>query len=363
MLVHDRTTARRRLGDRLQRGVVRALAALPPSAQVRLSGGRPVQVDGQTLNPELQLLLSLRERRGVRPFDGMTPQQARRYVRREARAAQGRPTPVGAVREVEVTGAAGPLRARHYAPDEPGGPHPLLLYLHGGGFVVGDIETYDEPCRVLCRHAGAHVLSVEYRLAPEDPFPAAADDAIAALDWALDHAGELGADPERVAVGGDSAGGNLAAVASRHADRRPALQLLIYPAADMDTERASHALFAEGFYLTAADRLWYHRQYFSGFGGPDNPDPRARSLLDGELGGLPPAFVVTAAFDPLRDEGEAYAEALRAAGTPVLLRRFDGLIHGFINMGGISPACRDALVEIAGTLRGMLRANDLEGGR
>jgi acetyl esterase len=362
MLVHERTN-RRRLRERAQRAGARMLAGLPPRAQVRLSGGRPVQVDGQTLLPELQLLLHARERLGVTPHSEMSPEQARAYVRAEARASAGRPTPVGVVRELEVSGATGPLRARHYTPDETGGPHPLLLFLHGGGFVVGDLDTHDEPCRVLCRHAGAHVLSVDYRLAPEHPFPAAVDDAVAALDWALDHAAELGADPARVAIGGDSAGGNLAAVASQHAERRPALQLLLYPAADMETEHPSHGLFGEGFYLTTADCDWYYVHYFSGPGGPDVDDPRALPLARGRLAGLPPAFVVTAAFDPLRDEGEAYADALREAGVPVLLRRFDGLIHGFANMTGISPACRDALVEIAGTLRGLLRASDEGAGR
>jgi acetyl esterase len=359
MLVHERTN-RRRPRERVEHAVARMLAALPPRAQIRLSGGRPVEVEGQTLHPELQLLLHMRERRGVTPHAQLSPARARAYVRAESRAVAGRPTPVGAVRELEVPGATGPLRARHYAPGETGGPHPLLVFLHGGGFVVGDLDTHDEPCRVLCRHAGVHVLSIDYRLAPEHPFPAAADDAVAALDWALDHAAELGADPARVAIGGDSAGGNLSAVACRHADRRPVLQLLIYPAADMETEHPSHGLFGEGFYLTTADREWYHGHYFSGPGGPDVDDPRALPLARGTLAGVPPALVVTAGFDPLRDEGEAYAAALSEAGVPVLSRRFDGLIHGFANMTGISPACRDALVEIAGTLRGLLRASDGE---
>jgi acetyl esterase len=204
------------------------------------------------------------------------------------------------------------------------------------------------------------VLSVDYRLAPECPFPAAIDDAMAAFEWATANAAELGADPRRVAVGGDSAGGNLAAHVARDARQRPVLQLLIYPAADMDTERPSQSLFAEGFYLTAADRDWYHGHYM---GGAGDEDPRRRPLTEGDLAGLPPAFVVTAAFDPLRDEGEAYADALHAAGTPVLLRRFDGLVHAFINMVGVSPACRDALVEVAGTLRGLLRTTDEERSR
>jgi acetyl esterase len=359
LLVHGRTN-RRRLRDRAQWAGSRLLTALPPSLQLRLSGGAPVVVDGQTLHPELQLLLHVRERIRTTALSELTPEHARGFTRAEARACAGRPTPVGAVRDLEIPGPAGPLRARHYAPAETGGPHPLLVYLHGGGFVLGDLDLYDEPCRVLCRHGGVHVLSVDYRLAPEAPFPAAIDDAVAALEWAHVNAAALGADSERVAVGGDSAGGNLAAQAARDAHHRPCLQLLIYPAADMVTERPSHTLFAEGFYLTAADRDWYHGHYM---GGVEDDDPRRRPLTEGDLAGLPPAFVVTAAFDPLRDEGEAYADALRAAGTPVLLRRFDGLVHAFINMAGVSPACRDALVEVAGTLRGLLGATDEERSR
>jgi acetyl esterase len=359
MLVHGRTD-RRRLRDRAQWAGARLLASLPPRLQVRLAGGAPVVVDGQTLHPELQVLLHARERMGGRSLAELTPERARRLTRAEARAAAGRPTQVGAVRDLEIPGPAGPLPARHYAPVETGGPHPLLVYLHGGGFVLGDLDVHDEPCRVLCRHSGVHVLSVDYRLAPECPFPAAIDDAMAAFEWANANAAELGADPARVAVGGDSAGGNLAAHVARDARQRPVLQLLIYPAADMDTERPSQSLFAEGFYLTAADRDWYHGHYM---GGAGDEDPRRRPLTEGDLAGLPPAFVVTAAFDPLRDEGEAYADALHAAGTPVLLRRFDGLVHAFINMVGVSPACRDALVEVAGTLRGLLRTTDEERSR
>ena len=359
MLVHERTN-RSRLRERANAAGARLLAALPPRLQVRLSGGSPVTVDGQTLNPDVQVLLAARERLGVTPHAAMSPDQARAYVRAESRATSGRATPVGGVSELEVSGGAGPLRARHYVPAEDGGPHPLLLFLHGGGFVVGDLDTHDEPCRVLCRHAGVHVLSVDYRLAPEQPFPAAADDAVAALDWALDHAAELDADPARVAIGGDSAGGNLAAVASQQR-RAPAGAA----AADLPRRRHGdrapvHSLFGAGFYLTTSDRWTGTTHYFSGPGGADVDDPRARPLAGGTLAGAPPALVVTAAFDPLRDEGEAYAAALRDAGVPVLLRRFDGLIHGFVNMTGISPSSRAALIEIAGTVRGMLRTSDEE---
>jgi acetyl esterase len=358
MLVHGRTASDRRaraatrtLFDRVSYHGARALMALPPRLQLRLAGGAPVEVDGQRLLPEVQLLLSLRDRLGAKPMSALSPEHARRASRREGLAFAGPPTPVGGVRDVEIPAAHGTLAARHYTPAEPGGPHPLLVYLHGGGFVIGDLDVYDEPCRLLCRHAGLHVLSVDYRLAPENPFPAAVDDAAVALQWAQAHARELGADPDHVAIGGDSAGGNLAAVASRDAAVRPCAQLLIYPAADPASEHPSVELFAEGFFLTRADRDWYHGHYI----GPEPSDDPLANPLAGAVAGLPPTLVVTAAFDPLRDEGEAYVSALRAAGVPVLLRRFDGLIHGFLNMTGVSPASRAAVVEIGGTLRALAR--------
>jgi acetyl esterase len=354
MLVHGRTKPRRNLRDRLDYRGARMFAALPPRLQVRLAGGAPVRVDGQQLHPELQLLLRMRDRMGARPYAEMTPEQARRQSRREGLAMAGPAEPVGAVHDLQLPGG---LAARHYVPDEPGGPHPLLVYLHGGGFVIGDLDVYEQPCRILCRHAGVHVLSVAYRLAPEHRFPDALDDAETALAWAQEHASELGADPGHVAIGGDSAGGNLAAVASRECPRRPCAQLLIYPAADMEEEYPSLSLFGEGFFLTRADREWFHHHYL---GDEPADDPRAVRLKDARLDGLPPALVVTAAFDPLRDEGEAYAAALREAGNVVLLRRFPGLIHGFVNMTGVSPASRAALIETAGALRVLARQGGSE---
>ena len=367
MLVRTGTKSRReRLAARLERPLVRIeyvgarlLALLPAGWQRRLAGGRPIEIDGDTLDPALQLILAVRQRLGVRPLAQLGPERARRFALREARVSAGPPPHVGAVRDLQVDGAEGPLPARHYAPAEPGGPHPLLVYFHGGGWVVGDLDTHDATCRLLCRHAGVHVLSVDYRLAPEHPFPAAVRDAGAAFAWACAHAAELGADPARVAVGGDSAGGNLAAVATRLAATGggpvPVLQLLIYPATDLDAERPSLSLFAEGFYLTRADRDWYTETYLR---GASDEDPLGSPLLAGALAGLPPAIVINAAFDPLRDEGEAYAQALREAGTPVLARRFPGLTHAFVNMTGIHPASRDAMVEVAGCLRGVLHLRE-----
>ena len=346
------------LGIRAQQWAAQALDRLPPSVQVRLSGQPPVRVDGEMLAPEVQMALAMLARRREPPPETLPPAEARHRRRRLAAVYAGKPTTVGAVADLELGGEP-PLRARHYAPAEPGGPHPLLVYYHGGGFTYGDLETHDGVCRVLCRHAGAHVLAVDYRLAPEHPFPAAVDDARAALRWAFANAASLGADQTRVGVGGDSAGGNLAAVVSQLAARDggppPVLQLLIYPATDFSTRRRSRELFGEGFLLTHAEMDWFESNYL----GPERTngrDPRASPLLAEDLSGLAPAYVVTAAFDPLRDEGEEYAEALRAAGTPVTLRRFPGFIHAFIAGAGVSRNARDALVEIAGATRAMFRA-------
>jgi acetyl esterase/lipase len=345
------------LSLRVQQWAALALDALPASAQVRLSGRPPVQVEGETLAPEVQLALAMIERRREPAPETLSPAEARRRRRRLSAVYSGKPTPVGAVADLEldVDGTPG-LRARHYVPEESGGPHPLLVYYHGGGFTYGDLETHDGVCRILCRHAGAHVLAIDYRLAPEHPFPAAVEDARAALRWAFANASGLGADPARVGVGGDSAGGNLAAVVSQQAARdggpAPALQLLIYPATDFSRRRRSRELFGEGFLLTNSEMDWFETNYL-GAERAHARDPRASPLLAEDLSGLAPAYVVTAAFDPLRDEGEEYAEALRAAGTPVTLRRFPGFIHAFIAGAGVSRNARDALVEIGGATRAM----------
>jgi acetyl esterase len=340
-----------RPSERTQARVARALAALPPRVQAKLSGRPPVTLDGQRLEPEVQLLLSLRGVIGEPVWDErLSPARARALAREESAMAAGtRPIPVGRVRDLAVSG----LAARHYAPPEDTGPRPLLLFFHGGGFVVGDLDTHDAPCRMLCRHAGVHVLSVEYRLAPEHAFPAYLDDAHAAYAWAREHGRELGGDG-RVAVGGDSAGGNLAAVVAQETrgPGGPDLQLLIYPAVDASRRRRSHELFGEGFFLTDTLMEWYAGHFL----GPDaDPtDPRRSPLLAPDLSGVAPAVVVTAGFDPLRDEGEAYAAALAAAGVPVLARRFTGLFHTFINAVGISPASRAAMAEVGGMLRARL---------
>jgi acetyl esterase len=250
---------------------------------------------------------------------------------------------------IEDLDLPGPPGARLYTPHraEPGDPRPLLVYLHGGGWVSGDLDTHDGPCRLLAAEGGALVLAVDYRRAPEHEFPAAVEDALAAFEWAVANASDLGADPARIAVGGDSAGGNLAAVVSRLArdggGPTPAMQLLIYPVTDLSLKRPSYHRFAKGFSLEEADMDWYRDHYLPGEHAVD--DPRVSPLLAADLTGLPPAY------DPLRDEGETYAEALRAAGVPAALQRHPSLVHGFANLTAVIPAARAAMLEAAGALR------------
>jgi acetyl esterase len=343
---------------RIERSVAQILFNLPHSTQVLLSRKPPVRIAGQTLHPEMQLLLATRKSMRVGPLRAETPERARRRMRREVLRHPPSRLPLVGVEDLMISGADGPLRARHFSPRELGGPHPLLVYFHGGGFVTGDLDTHDSVCRFLCDGAGAHVLAVDYRLAPEHPFPAAVDDARAALRWASAHAESLGADPGRIGVGGDSAGGTLSAVVSQLAARdggpMPVLQLLMYPVVDRSTEWPSHTLFAEEFLLTYADMQWYDLMY-TGAAPEVLADPRMSPLLAKDLSGLCPAIVVTAGFDPLRDEGEAYAAALEKAGTRARLKRLDGLLHGFVNMVGVSPAARDAVNVTAAMVRESFR--------
>ncbi|MET0283007.1 MAG: alpha/beta hydrolase [Polyangiales bacterium] len=310
--------------------------------------------DGAVVHPEIAILLGLQRLLGVRQLSEANVEAARRRMRRDSRVHSGTPISVGAVHELTYPAATGPQRARHYVPRS-GGRAPLLVFVHGGGFALGDLDTHDLPCRALCSQGNMHVLSVEYRLAPEHPFPAAADDVSAALRWAQQNAERLGADPARVAIGGDSAGGNLAAVATLIAKRRgdalPALQLLIYPAVDSTRDSDSMASFSEGLFLTRADIHWFREAYLRDI---DRSDERVSPLLSKDLKGLPPAIVLSAGFDPLRDEGEAYARALEAAGNRVLLRRFPQLIHGFINLGAVSPHAAQSLREVAELARDQL---------
>jgi acetyl esterase len=289
------------------------------------------------------------------PLSSFEPPQAReRFSRLNELAAQfSAPPEVGSVEDITVDGAEGDLRARVYRPADDG-PHPTLVFFHGGGFTIGDLDSHDAQCRIVCTEADVVVLSVEYRLAPEHPYPAAAEDAMAATRWALDHVDELGGDVSRVAVGGDSAGGNLSAVVAQQLRDAIAAQLLVYPATDLVSERPSHEENGRGYFLTLDEMEWFHGNYL-----PDierGKEPLASPLHADDLTGLPPAIVATAEFDPLRDDGDAYAEALRKAGVKVVHRRYDGLVHGFFGFGAFSATADAAIKELCGDLRELLAA-------
>jgi acetyl esterase len=346
------------LRARLRGVTARCIGHLPPGVQLRLSRTPAVEVDGQTIDPTIQLFLSLRPRGQPRPLTAGSPEEARTRYRNEMLSLRGRLTPVGRVRELQVDGAEGPLRARHYAPPvseaDGGEPQALLVFFHGGGFALGDLDTHDEACRLLCLHGHQHVLSVEYRLAPEFPFPAAVEDAEASFRWAQANAEAFGVSDDRVAVGGDSAGGNLAAVISQRTagDRPPLAQLLIYPPTDRAAHGGSAELF-DGFFLSVADRETFTKYYYAGT-DTTNLDPGVSPLLSENFSGLPPAVVVTAGFDVLRDEGEAYAQKLCEAGTPCLMHRESSQAHGFIQLTGASPESRRATVRLAQRWRSFL---------
>ncbi|WHT21062.1 alpha/beta hydrolase [Crossiella sp. CA-258035] len=346
------TSPRPALRELVERGVAAAVGALPAPAQ-RAIGGRPTVIDGQHLHPEVQSMLKLMSLAKENPLSAGSVIEARRGLRRTAAVIGGAALEVAQVRELSVPGPGGPIRTRVYLPAGLPSQAGALVFYHGGGWVVGDLETHDNLCRYLAVHAGVAVLSADYRLAPEHKFPAATEDALAVYRYAVANADSLGLHPDQIAVGGDSAGGNLAAVTAQQAkaagDPVPAFQLLIYPAVDFSVRRESRRLFGTGFVLTSEKMDWYQDQYLRS--AEDQLDPRASPLLAEDLSGLPPAYLVTAGFDPLRDEGEEYADKLSKAGVPVFLRRHHGLIHGFANVLGIGHTGRDAALEAAAALR------------
>jgi acetyl esterase len=319
----------------------------------RLLARRPIEIDGQRLHPEAQALLRVSKLLGLerRPSDTA---RERTQIERDARLARGARFPVGSVDELRVPGAAGELDARLYAPAGRDAGVPLLVYFHGGGYVVGSLDTHDQVCRYLCSELRWRVLAPAYRLAPEHPFPAAIDDALAVFLHAAAHAGELGAASGRVSVGGDSAGGGLAAsVALLARDRggpAPERQLLIYPWCDLSARRRSYDLFGEGFFLTEEQLARWSDAYC---GAGDRRDLRVSPLLADDLAGLPPAHLLIAGFDPLRDEGLEYAERLRAAGNTVTVTLAADLIHAFVNASGVSERFEEALGEFAGAVNAL----------
>jgi acetyl esterase len=331
------------LQQRLEALTLRGALALPERLQ-RVLAGRPVVREGQTLAPETQLMLRLQKAARLPAVEELPVPEGRVALLHQSRLVGG-VQPVGSVQDLSVADRP----ARLYVPVA--GSEALLVFFHGGGWVYGDLDSHDAVCRLLAERAGVRVLSVDYRLAPEAPFPAAYDDALAAYEWVTRHAEELGADPGRLAVGGDSAGGCLAATVANEAARKGwplSFQLLVYPATDMTASMESRRTLGRGFFLTTEFMDLATECYF-----PDRAaltDPTASPLFDDVPEGLAPAYVATAGFDPLRDEGEAYARKLADAGVAVDLERFGDQIHGFFNVVGVGRRSRACVEQVASRL-------------
>ena len=303
------------------------------------------------LRPEIQALLERAAASGRPPLERQSVAQARAFHNQDAAALNGPAAPVAAVTERVVPGPAGELGVRVYTP-EGSPPFPIVVWFHGGGWVVGTLDSYDPLCRALAAATPAVVVSVDYRLAPEHRWPAAVEDAYAATLWASRNAAELGGAQHRLAVAGDSAGGNLAAVVALGARDRGgpavAFQLLVYPVLDVAGDTGSWREFADGFHLTAAGMRWYWDHYL---GGADGLAPDASPARAAFLGGLPPGLVVGASHDILRDEGEAYAARLADAGVAATAIRVPGVVHGFFRWRSVTPVADQAHQQAAAALR------------
>jgi acetyl esterase len=313
------------------------------------------------LHPQAKSFLDQLAAMGGTPMDQMTPVEARADREKAAaafRAMAGPLQPVTHIEDRTIPGPAKPIPVRVYSPD-PNRRLPVLVYFHGGGWVIGNIEQVDPQCRALANQAQCVVVNVDYRLAPEHKYPAAADDAFAVVRYVAAHPDEFSIDPARIAVGGDSAGGNLATVgclmARDQGGPKIAFQLLVYPVTDYDDNRASTNKFAEGHLLTKTMMSWFWGHYVS---SPEQGREQYASPINAKsLAGLPPAFVLTAECDPIRDQGEAYAERLRQAGVSVKAKRYEGAIHVFFNLGGVIDSGKEAIADSAAALRDAFAAS------
>jgi acetyl esterase/lipase len=330
-----------------------AIRALPDGLVARLAGP-PVVARGHGLDPRLALLARISARRA--PFHALTPAEARATSSRAVRLSASAPRPMASVDRRGIPGAEGFLPARVYQPRGIAGPRPLVLYFHQGGCVIGDLDWCEPFGTRLAEHARCPVMSVAYRKGPEHRFPAAQEDAVAAYRWAREHAGELGGDPQRLVVAGDSAGGGLSAhvtqALKQAGEPQPLLQILVYPWLEAFADNDSYREFEHGSPLDVAGMRWFLRHYTSD--ESEWRDPRLSPGLASDLAGLAPALIATAGFDPLCDEGAAYARRLESAGVPVGYRCYESLCHSFTSLGGIVPAASQALDEIADGLERVL---------
>ncbi|MBW2283923.1 MAG: alpha/beta hydrolase [Deltaproteobacteria bacterium] len=304
-------------------------------------------------DPQIKALLTKIQEAGAPPLNTLTPTQAREAKNPAFIEFGGPPVDVSNVTDMNIPGPSGEIPIRVYTP-EGKGPFPALVYFHGGGWVICNLNTHDSLCRHIVNRASCAVVSIDYRLAPEHKFPAAADDAYAATQWISENGSRIDVDPDRIAVGGDSAGGNLAAVVSLMAKDRGgpglALQLLVYPVADLSAmDNATYRKYAQAYILTKDSMVYYGAHYLAR--EVDALNPYASPLLAEDLSGLPPALVITAELDVLTREGELYADRLREAGVPVKYSCYQGMIHAFFSMTGIVDRTMDAVEEAAAALR------------
>lgn len=342
------------LHHRLQARTVRALLKLPDQVLLKIVRERPLVRDGLVLDAQVQFLMAM-QRRLKRPlFHEIPIAAARREMEINSSILAPAPRPVD-VHDEHFPGPGGPLPVRIYRPRGVARPAPALVFFHGGGFVVGSLDSHDPLCRLLADEARAVVIAVDYRMGPEHRFPAAPDDALAAFRHVAASTATLGLDPARLAVGGDSAGGNLSAVtalATRNDAVRPCFQLLIYPAVDLTMSFPSIETMGHGLFLERDTMEWFLSHYLRS--DADRRDLRASPWFEPDVSGAPPALIVTAGFDPLRDEGEAYAKKLRDAGVTVDLVRHPGLFHGFTSVcGGIGHALPPVLAMAASLRRAL----------
>jgi acetyl esterase/lipase len=334
-----------------QRTILNTLLSLPTPMLRLMAGGGVVYQGGRTLDPRLQYLAA--QARGAPPMTTLSPQDARAGSAMTLAVVSGPPEPGVRFEAVDIPGPAGTIPARLYRPEAQDSHAPLMIFGHFGGGVIGDLETCHAFCSILAKTTRGPVLSVDYRLAPEHRFPAGLDDMMAAYHWGRDNAERFGAPIAQAAIGGDSMGGNFAAVICQELKRKgepqPILQLLIYPCVDVACESASMTTYGDSFPLTRATMDWFMGHYL---GPGDSPaDPRLSPLRAKEVSGLAPAVIVTAGFDPLLDQGEAYARRLKEAGVPVIYRCYDSLAHAFTAFTGAVPLADIACREIAGLVR------------
>lgn len=334
-----------------QRFIARKLLSLPAPILRLMSGGGVVYQGGRTLDPRIQFLAA--QAKAAPPMQTLSPEAARAANDAGIALVTGAAEPGVRIETLAIEGPGGPIPARAYRPEVQDPAAPLMVYAHMGGGVIGNLETCHVFCSILARCARAPVLSVDYRLAPEHRFPAGLEDVLATFRWARENAARFGAPADQAAIGGDSMGGGFAAAVcqalKKAGEAQPALQLLIYPWVDVACESASMTIYADSYPLSRALLAWFADHYM---GPQDNPaDPRLSPLAEKDLKGLAPAIVVTAGFDPLVDQGEAYARKLKAAGVPVVYRCYDGLSHAFTAFTGAVPCADVACREIAGLVR------------